>query len=118
MGGGGLRTFNKSTGPAPARTATPPLPETANYYDVGIEQKFTRELTVGIDTFYKQSANLIDAGQFGAPIILTPFNYRNGQQYGAELAINFSSGPLSLYVNAATQRGRGKDTITSQFNFD
>src|SRR6185312_2362154 len=33
-------------------------------------------------------------------------------------AINFSSGPLSIYANAATQRARGKDIITSQFNFE
>jgi outer membrane receptor for ferrienterochelin and colicins len=97
---------------------TAPLPETANYYDIGIEQKFTKELTVGIDTYYKQSANLIDEGQFGAPIIQTPFNYRHGEQYGAEFTVNYATGPLSIYANFATQRARGKDIVTSQFNFD
>jgi hypothetical protein len=73
---------------------------------------------VGVDTYYKQSSNLIDEGQFGAPIILTPFNYLHGQQYGAELTVNYATGPLSLYLNAATQRARGKDIVTSQFDFD
>ncbi len=40
---------------------------------------------MGLDTYYKQSHNLIDEGQFGAPIILTPFNYTYGKQYGAEI---------------------------------
>jgi hypothetical protein len=31
-------------------------------------------LTVGADAYYKLSNNLIDEGQFGAPIILTAFN--------------------------------------------
>jgi hypothetical protein len=118
IAGGSIAKFDNTTAAAAVTTAAAPLPEVANYYDVGVQQKFTRELTVGIDTYYKQSSNLIDEGQFGAPIILTPFNYRYGQQYGAELALNFSSGPLSVYINAATERARGKDIISSQFNFD
>jgi outer membrane receptor for ferrienterochelin and colicins len=45
---------------------------------------------LGLDTYYKQSHNLIDEGQFGAPIILTPFNYAQGKQYGAELTGNYT----------------------------
>ena len=55
--------------------------------------------TVGLDTYYKQSANLIDEGQFGAPIILTPFNYRYGKQYGAELTANYTTRDLTAYLN-------------------
>ena len=33
---------------------------------------------LGLDSFFKASHNLIDEGQFGAPIILTPFNYLTG----------------------------------------
>src|SRR6185437_11052747 len=118
VGGKSIAKFLNTTSAPTITTDSPPLPETANYYDVGVEQNFTRELTVGVDTFYKQSANLIDEGQFGAPIILTPFNYRYGQTYGAEFTVNYSTGPLSIYLNAATQRARGKDIVTSQFNFD
>ena len=46
---------------------TTPQAEQANYYDVGVQQKITRQFTVGLDTYYKQSHNLIDEGQFGAP---------------------------------------------------
>jgi outer membrane receptor for ferrienterochelin and colicins len=119
VGNQSVTKFANTTGAAPAGSLdSAPLPEKANYYDVGVEQKFTPELTVGVDTYYKQSTDLIDEGQFGAPIILTPFNYRYGQQYGAEFTVNYATGPLSLYFNAATQRARGKDIVTSQFDFD
>ena len=118
VGGESLNKFlNTSAAPQQALDS-PPLPEKANYYDVGVQQKFTPNLTVGVDSYYKQSRNLIDEGQFGAPIILTPFNYRYGQQYGLELTINYTEGPFSVYANAATQRARGKDIETAQFNFD
>ncbi len=118
IGGQSVGKFVNTTAAAPVTTDAAPLPEVANYYDVGVQQKFTSELTVGLDSYYKQSTNLIDEGQFGAPIILTPFNYLHGQQYGLEFTVNYATGPLSVYFNAATQRARGKDIITSQFNFD
>jgi len=97
--------------------ASQPLPERANYYDVGVQQKFTRELTVGLDVYYKQSVNLIDAGQFGAPIILTPFNYRHGKQEGIEFTTNYTTKDFSAYLNLSTQSARGKGIDSSQFNF-
>ena len=118
VGGRSIAKFVNTSSAPGVGLDSPPLPETANYYDVGVEQKFSPELTVGVDTFYKQSANLTDEGQFGAPIILTPFNYRYGQTYGAEFTVNYATGPLSIYANFATQRARGKDIVTSQFNFD
>ena len=46
---------------------------------------------MGVDAYYKHAAQLIDAGQFGAPIILTPFNYQTGRQTGAELTVNYAA---------------------------
>ena len=60
--------------------------ERSNYYDFGVEQTITKGFTVGVDSYYKQATDLIDEGQFGAPIILTPFDYAQGRQYGAELS--------------------------------
>src|SRR5207244_794141 len=58
---------------APAiTTADPVKAERSNYYDLGLEQKLSEELTVGVDSYYKQATHLIDEGQFGAPIILPP----------------------------------------------
>lgn len=91
--------------------------ERSNYYDVGVQQSLSPRLTVGIDSYYKQSTDLIDEGQFGAPIILTPFNYAHGQVYGVELTGNYTAGHFQSYANLAIQRAIGKDIVTGQFNF-
>ena len=91
--------------------------ERSNYYDLGIQQVITRELTVGVDSYYKQSSDLIDEGQFGAPIILTPFNYRHGQVYGVEFTGSYNIGHFQSYANLAIQRAIGKDLVSGQFNF-
>jgi hypothetical protein len=110
--------FTDTTAPPLSPLDASPLPERANYYDVGVQQKISRALSVGVDTYYKQSRNLIDEGQFGAPIILTPFNYRYGKQYGAELTTNYSYGHLTAYLNLAAESAKGKEIDTAQFNFD
>ncbi len=92
--------------------------ERADYYDLGVNQKFSDELTLGLDSFYKASHNLIDEGQFGAPIILTPFNYLTGRQYGLEFTGTYDLGNFSSYVNAADERATGRDIVSSQFQFD
>jgi len=98
--------------------ATSPLPEQANYYDVGVQQKITERFTVGLDSYYKQSHNLIDEGQFGAPIILTPFNYTYGKQYGLELTNSYTADAFTAYLNVSWQYAHGKDIDSAQFNFD
>jgi outer membrane receptor for ferrienterochelin and colicins len=108
---------NTSNAPPGILIADTPQAEKANYYDFGIEQLFPTGITAGIDTYYKQSVHLIDEGQFGAPIILTPFNYRYGQQYGAEFTVNYATKTFSAYGNFALQRARGKQFESSQFNF-
>ena len=117
VGGKDIAIFANTTNPPLTPEAAPPLPERANYYDVGVQQKISPELTVGLDTYYKQSMNLIDEGQFGAPIILTPFNYRFGRQEGAELTATYATKRFSAYLNLATQSARGKDIDSAQFNF-
>jgi outer membrane receptor protein involved in Fe transport len=91
--------------------------ERSNYFDVGVSQIVVPGLTIGVDGYYKLSNNLIDEGQFGAPIILTAFNYAHGQQSGIELTSSYDRGPLSLYANLAYSRAMGKDIDSAQFNF-
>jgi TonB-dependent receptor-like protein len=109
--------FANTTAAAAVMQADTPQAEQANYYDIGVQQKISTALTVGLDTYYKQSHNLIDEGQFGAPIILTPFNYAQGKQYGAELTGNYTKGALTAYLNLAYQSAKGKDIDSAQFNF-
>jgi outer membrane receptor protein involved in Fe transport len=91
--------------------------ERSNYFDAGVTQVLIPGLTVGADAYYKQSKNLIDEGQFGAPIILTAFNYAQGEQSGIELTVSYDRGPLSLYANLARSRAIGKSINSAQFNF-
>jgi outer membrane receptor for ferrienterochelin and colicins len=117
VGGKDIGLFSNTSSPPLTPQATSPLAEHANYYDLGVQQRITPEFTVGIDTYYKQSVNLIDEGQFGAPIILTPFNYRYGKQYGVEVPINYTTKTFSAYLNFAAQSAKGKQIDSAQFNF-
>ncbi len=117
VGGETVDKFVDTTAAAAVTQADTPKAEQANYYDIGVQQKFSRRITVGLDTYYKQSHNLIDEGQFGAPIILTPFNYAYGKQYGAELTGNYTAEAFSTYLNLAYQTAQGKDIDSAQFNF-
>jgi outer membrane receptor protein involved in Fe transport len=117
VGAKDVALFKDTTNPPLSSAAAQPQPERANYLDIGVQQTARGGWTVGIDTYYKQSVNLIDEGQFGAPIILTPFNYRYGKQYGAELTVNYTTRRLSAYLNFAVQSAKGKGIDTAQFNF-
>jgi hypothetical protein len=117
VGSKDIALFQNTTSPPLTPEATSPLAERANYYDLGIQQKLFHALTLGLDSYFKQSVNLIDEGQFGAPIILTPFNYRDGRQYGFELTGNYTTGPLTAYLNLAAQSAKGKEIDSAQFNF-
>ncbi len=112
-----ISKFAGTTGAAGDGLDTTPYAERANYYDIGAEQTLMPGLTVGLDTYYKTSKHLIDEGQFGAPIILTPFNYQDGVQYGVEFSSSFQRGPLTAYLNAAFEQAQGRDIVSSQFNF-
>jgi outer membrane receptor protein involved in Fe transport len=116
----GTETVSKflGTSAAPAVTqADTPKAERANYVDLGIQQKITDSWTAAIDNYYKWSKDLIDEGQFGAPIILTPFNYSDGRQYGIILSTNYAGRDLSAYANLAFQSDKGRNFESAQFNF-
>ena len=105
----------------PAPLNTTPFAERQNYYDVGVQQKFhgaLTGLTLGVDGFYRTSHNLIDEGQFGAPIILTPFNYSRGTIKGVELSASYATGPFSAYANFTAEKAQGQNITSSQFSFD
>jgi outer membrane receptor for ferrienterochelin and colicins len=96
---------------------TTPFAERQNYYDVGFQQKIGG-LTFGVDGYLRRSTYLIDEGQFGAPIILTPFNYDKGRIQGVETTINYRHGGWLVYGNFAYAKATGLEIVSSQFNFD
>ena len=117
VGGGVLAQFNNTTAAAATNQNDTVKAERSNYFDVGISQVVLPGLTVGVDAYYKQAKNLIDEGQFGAPIILTAFNYAKAQVNGIELSATYERGPWSFYGNLAYSRAIGKNIVSSQFNF-
>ncbi len=117
VGSESIAKFANTTAAPEVAVATPPEAERADYFDVGIEQQLHDTLTLGIDSYYRKSKNLIDEGQFGAPIILTPFNYRDGIIYGVELTANYTYNGFSAYGNLAFQSAQGRGIETAQFNF-
>jgi len=91
--------------------------ERANYFDAGVEVRPTDSLKFGLDAYYKTATNLLDEGQFGAPVILTSFNYAYGEVKGIELTGSFDSGPWSLFGNLAWSEAKGTQINSAQFNF-
>ncbi len=107
-----------NTSAAPAVTQNDPVKaERAHYFDVGVEQVVLPGLKAGVDAYYKIAKNLIDEGQFGAPILLTPFNYARGFARGIELTSSYDIDNWSLYANFGVNQAEGEDIISSQFNF-
>jgi outer membrane receptor protein involved in Fe transport len=101
--------------PAGAQDTTP-FAERQNYFDAGVQQKFGA-VSVSLDGYYRTSKNLVDEGQFGAPIILTPFNYKRGRIHGLEGNVSYQRGPWLAYANFAYAKAQGKDITSSQFSF-
>jgi outer membrane receptor protein involved in Fe transport len=103
---------------APEVTTNDPVrAERADYFDAGVTVKPLRGLTLGLSAYYKIAQNLLDEGQFGAPIALTSFNYANAIVKGVELNTSYDEGPWSVYFNAAFGNGIGNNINSAQFNF-
>jgi outer membrane receptor protein involved in Fe transport len=92
--------------------------ERADYFDIGLTVKPVDGLTLGFSGYYKFAENLLDEGQFGAPISLTSFNYASAQVKGFEVFANYDQGPWSLFGNFAWSRTSAKNINSAQFNFD
>jgi outer membrane receptor protein involved in Fe transport len=117
VGGEAIAKFLNMTAAPSVTQSDAPLVERSDYYDVGAEQKLGDAVTVGVDTYYWQSTHLLDEGQFGAPIILTPFNCQSGRIKGVEFTFNYSALGLTACGNLAVQCARGRGIETAQFNF-
>jgi hypothetical protein len=109
-------------GPGPSNTGTcansPVKAERSHVFDVGVTQEVVPGLKVGVDAYYKYARNLLDEGQFGAPVILTPFNYHVGYNKGVELTTAYDQGNFSYYGNLAVGKEKGEDVSSAQFNFN
>jgi outer membrane receptor protein involved in Fe transport len=112
-----IALFDNTTA-AGDHTDNTPKAERADYFDAGVVQKLFPGAQIGVDSFYKASRNLGDEGQFGAPIILTPFNYQSGRQYGLEVTLSYQKDNFSAYINPSYERAAGRNIVSSEFQFD
>jgi len=112
-----LALFNGTTKATEITTADPVRAEREHYFDAGVEQQVAPGFKIGLDAYYKIKRNLLDEGQFGPSLVLSPFNYAKGYAWGVELSANYTHGALDLYANVARGEEKGKNIISSQYFF-
>ena len=113
-----VTAFNGTTNESAITADSPVKPERSDYYDAGITQVVFPGLTVGVDGYYRNVRNLLDEGQFGAALILSPFNYRTGYVYGTELTASYQIENFTAFANFAYSVARATDIVSSQFEFE
>ncbi|MFL6726294.1 MAG: TonB-dependent receptor [Sphingomicrobium sp.] len=109
--------FNGTTKESEIQAADPVKAEREHYVDAGVEQRFNGGLKLAVDAYYKRKKNLLDEGQFGSAVVLSPFNYAKGYAWGVELSSNYTHGPIDLYANVARGQEKAKDIISAQYFF-
>lgn len=112
-----LALYDGTTKQREVEFAGPVKAEREHYFDAGVEQRLSGGFKLGLDAYYKIKRNLLDEGQFGSGLILSPFNYGKGYAWGVELSSNYTHGPVDLYANLARGAEKGKDIISSQYFF-
>jgi len=91
--------------------------ERTHYFDVGVSQKVGSHVTLTADTYYKKIASLIDEGQFGQALILSPFNYEKGYAKGLELSALYADAHWGGFLNVTVQKAQGENIISGQSLF-
>ncbi|MBJ7312276.1 TonB-dependent receptor [Rugamonas sp. CCM 8940] len=92
--------------------------ERSHYYDIGLSHQLSARLTLSADAYYKKIRNLLDEGQFGQALILSPFNYATGYAKGLELSAVYSEKQWGGYLNLATQKAQGRNIVSGQALID
>lgn len=112
-----INAFANTTNAATVTQNGPVKPERSHNFDVGATQQLGKKWQIGIDGYYKLAHDLLDEGQFGQALILTPFNYEHGYIYGTELTATYTGDKLKAYGNFAFSRAMGENVVSSQFKF-
>jgi len=112
-----LDLYNGTTREPQIKLSDPVKAEREHYVDAGVEQRFKGGLKLALDAYYKKKRNLLDEGQFGSALILSPFNYGKGYAWGVEFSGNYTHGPIDLYANVARGEEKGKRIVSSQYFF-
>ncbi|HEV2171424.1 MAG TPA: TonB-dependent receptor, partial [Candidatus Binatus sp.] len=112
-----IAAFSGTTGAPPSKGNGTPTVERDHLFDAGVTQDVLPGLNVGIDSYYKKAADLIDEGQFGPALIFETFNYHKGRVWGAEFTSSYTHENLYAYDNFAYSVAQGTQVESGQFNF-
>ncbi|MBV1776526.1 TonB-dependent receptor [Burkholderiaceae bacterium DAT-1] len=88
--------------------------ERTHYYDIGISHHFNDAFSVSVDGYYKDIRNLLDEGQFGQALILSPFNFEKGSAKGIETAFLYEQKNWGGYLNLSWQKATARNIISGQ----
>ncbi|HEY4367585.1 MAG TPA: TonB-dependent receptor [Steroidobacteraceae bacterium] len=113
-----VEKFAGTTNALPSDANTAVSSERSDYFDAGIVQQVTPQMTIGLDAYYRKVKDLQDEGQFGNALIFSAFNYERGRIWGTELSTSYHGQHFSAYANAAYSVAQARNVVTGQFNFD
>ncbi|MDE1989547.1 MAG: TonB-dependent receptor [Betaproteobacteria bacterium] len=109
--------FNNTTNASPVAANSPVRSERSDYLDMGLSRRWSDELTLGVDAYYRKVQHLLDEGQFGNALIFSGFNYQEGRIYGIEFSGTWRRERWTGALNAAVGRAQGRGIESGQFNF-
>ncbi|HEY9159031.1 TonB-dependent receptor [Candidatus Binatus sp.] len=112
-----IATFAHTTGAPFSKGNSTPAVERDHLFDAGVTQDIIPGLNVGIDSYYKKAADLIDEGQFGPALIFETFNYAKGRVWGVEFTSSYTHESFYAYNNFAYSVAQGTQVESGQFNF-
>ena len=115
---GTLAKFAGTSNAAATDQDDPVRAERSNYFDAGVTQALGAGFQVGLDGYDKHARNQLDDGLFGQTLIVSAFNYAEGQVDGVELTGSYAHGGFSAYANLARSVAKGRDWDSAQFLFD
>ncbi len=110
-----LTLFQNTTQQQTVTQADPVKPERATYLDLGVDQKMTEYLSIGADTYYKRSTDVLDDGQFGQAVVLQQYNYEQGFSKGIEFKLNYQQHDFRAYANLSGELTKGKNVVSNQY---
>ncbi len=113
-----VNKFTGTTGAPPGTGNGTVQAERAHSFDVGVTQKLSKEIQLGLDGYYKTINNVLDEGQFGRALVYTQFNFAHGHIYGLEASANYTHDKIHAYVNFAAARGVAKTVTSGQFHLE
>ena len=109
--------FTGTTNAATVTTSSNVKSERTHYYDVGISHQIGKTWTLTADAYYKKIKNLIDEGQFGQALILSPYNYEKGYAKGIELSAIYAEKNVGAFLNVSFQQAKGQRIVSGQSLF-